>query len=138
MSHELRQASPQSGLGAPGVSVASALNANVLVLNRYYQAIRVINVRRAFSLLCRELAEVIHIEKDSAGESRACPRRDLENRERIQVPTLRMTNPSTSSKVAYDATVQFAWIFPVMRRDTLDFNSRRYNRITLLFVAPRR
>ena len=40
---------------------ASALNANVLVLNKFYQAIRVINVRRAFSLLCRDLAEVIHI-----------------------------------------------------------------------------
>ncbi|MBC8106496.1 MAG: HNH endonuclease, partial [Anaerolineae bacterium] len=39
---------------------------NVLVLNKYYQAIRVINVRRAFSLLCRELAEVIHIENDAA------------------------------------------------------------------------
>src|ERR1700683_3277875 len=53
-----------------GNSVASALNANVLVLKRFYQAIRVINVRRAFSLLCRELAEVIHIESDAAGQSR--------------------------------------------------------------------
>src|ERR1700733_15686151 len=69
MSHEIRPASPQLGSGA-SLSVASALNANVLVLNRYYQAIRVINVRRAFSLLCRELAEVVHIEKDARGESR--------------------------------------------------------------------
>ena len=45
-------------------AVSSALSANVLVLNKYYQAIRVINVRRAFSLLCRDLAEVIHIEED--------------------------------------------------------------------------
>jgi 5-methylcytosine-specific restriction endonuclease McrA len=52
------------------VSPALALNANVLVLNRFYQAIRVINVRRAFSLLCRDLAEVIHIETDSAGQSK--------------------------------------------------------------------
>ena len=48
---------------------ASALNANVLVLNKFYQAIRVINVRRAFSLLCRDLAEVIHIENDAEGKS---------------------------------------------------------------------
>jgi 5-methylcytosine-specific restriction endonuclease McrA len=34
----------------------------VLVLNRHYMAIRVVNVRRAFSLLFRELAEVVHIE----------------------------------------------------------------------------
>ena len=35
-----------------GAGVA-ALSANVLVLNKFYQAIRVVNVRRAFSLLCR-------------------------------------------------------------------------------------
>ncbi|CAN5678603.1 HNH endonuclease [soil metagenome] len=49
----------------PAGAVASALSHNVLVLNKHYQAIRVINVRRAFSLLCRELAEVIHIETDA-------------------------------------------------------------------------
>jgi 5-methylcytosine-specific restriction endonuclease McrA len=59
-------------IGGPAGAVAvSALNANVLVLNRYYQAIRVINVRRAFSLLCKELAEVVHIEADEAtGQTR--------------------------------------------------------------------
>ncbi|MBX3415506.1 MAG: HNH endonuclease [Pirellulales bacterium] len=38
------------------------LGASVLVLNRLYVAVHVINVRRAFSLLFRELAEVIHLE----------------------------------------------------------------------------
>src|SRR5438477_12905431 len=52
-----------------GAGVA-ALSANVLVLNKFYQAIRVINVRRAFSLLCRELAEVVHIETDAQGQSK--------------------------------------------------------------------
>jgi len=47
-----------------------ALNANVLVLNKFYQAIRVINVKRAFSLLCREMAEVIHIETDARGQAK--------------------------------------------------------------------
>lgn len=47
--------------------LAPALSANVLVLNRMYQAIRVVNVRRAFSLLCRDLAEVIHIEPAADG-----------------------------------------------------------------------
>ena len=54
---------------AYGGGAVPALSHNVLVLNRFYQAIRVINVRRAFSLLCRELAEVIHIETDAAGKS---------------------------------------------------------------------
>jgi 5-methylcytosine-specific restriction endonuclease McrA len=46
-----------------------ALSANVLVLNKFYQAIRVINVKRAFALLCKELAEVVHIESDAAGKT---------------------------------------------------------------------
>src|SRR5438309_4308581 len=57
------------GAGA-GVSQCPALSANVLVLNKYYQAIRVVNVRRAFSLLCRDMAEVVHIETDARGQSK--------------------------------------------------------------------
>ena len=38
---------------------ASVLNTNVLVLNRFYMAIRVINVRRALTLLYRQCGEVI-------------------------------------------------------------------------------
>ncbi|TWT86755.1 HNH endonuclease [Pseudobythopirellula maris] len=46
------------------MSMAShaSLNASVLVLNRQYMAVHVVDVRRAFALLLRELAEVIHIE----------------------------------------------------------------------------
>lgn len=42
-----------------------ALQASVLVLNRSYMAIHVVNVRRAVALLCRDLAEVIHLENGS-------------------------------------------------------------------------
>src|SRR5689334_24158783 len=55
-----------SGAGA----ASSALGCNVLVLNKFYQAIRVVNVKRAFSLLCRQLAEVVHIETDAKGQSK--------------------------------------------------------------------
>ena len=41
----------------------AALACSVLVLNRLYMAVHVVNVRRAFGLLCRELAEVIHLEE---------------------------------------------------------------------------
>jgi 5-methylcytosine-specific restriction endonuclease McrA len=44
------------------IAQTSGLACNVLVLNRNYLAIRVINVKRAFSLLFREMAEVIHLE----------------------------------------------------------------------------
>ena len=42
--------------------MSPALSASVLVLNRSYLAIHVVNVRRAFALMLRELAEVIHVE----------------------------------------------------------------------------
>lgn len=43
---------------------AGALDSSVLVLNRLYMAIHIVSVRRAFSLLCRELAEVVHIDDE--------------------------------------------------------------------------
>jgi hypothetical protein len=41
----------------------SGLDCNVLVLNKHYMAIRVVGARRAFSLLFRELAEVVWLEE---------------------------------------------------------------------------
>lgn len=43
----------------------SPLDSSVLVLNRFYMAIRVIDVRRAMTLLYRDCAEVITIENNS-------------------------------------------------------------------------
>ena len=41
----------------------SALDCSVLVLNKHYMAIRIVGARRAFSLLCRDLAEVVSLEQ---------------------------------------------------------------------------
>ena len=49
----------------PPVAAASALNSHVLVLNRLWMAIRVVDARRAFSLLSRDLAEVIRVDDGS-------------------------------------------------------------------------
>jgi len=43
----------------------SGLNCSVLVLNKHYMAIRIVGARRAFSLLCRDLAEVVSFERGS-------------------------------------------------------------------------
>jgi 5-methylcytosine-specific restriction endonuclease McrA len=43
-------------------SANSALSSSVLVLNRSYVAVRIVDVRCAFVLLYRQVAEVIHIE----------------------------------------------------------------------------
>ncbi len=40
----------------------SALDTPVLLLNRSYAALRIITARRAFTLLCKSLAEVVHVE----------------------------------------------------------------------------
>ena len=47
----------------PAAASPSPLQASVLVLNRLYLAVHVVDVRRAVGLLCRELAEVIHFEE---------------------------------------------------------------------------
>jgi len=46
-----------------GAEVTLGLDSNVLVLNRHYMAVRVVGARRAFSLLFRELAEVVAYEE---------------------------------------------------------------------------
>src|SRR6202030_4258456 len=43
-------------------SHSSALDASVLVLNKLFMAIHIISVRRAFCLLCKDLAEVVSLE----------------------------------------------------------------------------
>jgi len=46
------------------VATASVLDSSVLVLNKLYLPIHVVSARRAFSMLCREVAEVIHLDDD--------------------------------------------------------------------------
>jgi len=43
-------------------NVNSALDASVLVLNKLFMAVHIISVRRAFCLLCKDLAEVVNLE----------------------------------------------------------------------------
>src|SRR5262245_58049745 len=44
-------------------SGSSALDASVLVLNKLFMAVHIITVRRAFCLLCKDLAEVVSLEE---------------------------------------------------------------------------
>lgn len=53
--------------GAGGVGGLSALDYKVLVLNKAFVAVRVISAKRAFCLLMKEIAEVIHVEESEAG-----------------------------------------------------------------------
>jgi 5-methylcytosine-specific restriction endonuclease McrA len=55
---------PQGVMGGMAAlsGVVSALDYKVLVLNKAFVAVRVISAKRAFSMLSREIAEVIHVE----------------------------------------------------------------------------
>lgn len=44
------------------VARTGSLDLSVLVLNKLYMAVHIVSVRRAFTLLCKELAEVVSIE----------------------------------------------------------------------------
>ena len=46
------------------LSMGAALDEPVLLLNRLYAAVRIVSARRAFSLLCKQLAEVIAVEEE--------------------------------------------------------------------------
>lgn len=48
--------------GSELIAQGSGLDARVLVLNKLYVAIRVVSARRAFTMLCRDMAEIIHVE----------------------------------------------------------------------------
>ena len=48
--------------GAMTAGAYTALDASVLVLNKMFMAVHVISVRRAFCLLCKDLAEVVSLE----------------------------------------------------------------------------
>ena len=49
-----------TGATMPATVPAGALGLSVLVLNRSFVAVHITNVRRAITLLFRQLAEVVH------------------------------------------------------------------------------
>lgn len=56
-----------AGGGVISSSEASGLHSKVLVLNRGYAAMRIVSAKRAFCLLARNIAEVIHVDLNSDG-----------------------------------------------------------------------
>ncbi|KAA0216006.1 MAG: HNH endonuclease [Leptolyngbya sp. PLA3] len=66
MRHEAPGTDLHDGQGAAGAAAIAAdlgLDSKVLVLNRVYVALRVITARRAFALLVRDAAEIVHVEQ---------------------------------------------------------------------------
>ncbi|MCE9589397.1 MAG: HNH endonuclease [Planctomycetes bacterium] len=92
-------------------ATASSLNAHVLVLNRLWMAVRVTDARRAFSLVVRDLAEVVHVNDgqytsfnfDSWAElSTARARFDNQHYEWVRTVRMHLAVPKVIRLLGYD------------------------------------
>lgn len=54
--------SEDAAAGSAGGVASCPLDSKVLVLNKMYMAVRVVSAKRAFTLLAREIAEVVHVD----------------------------------------------------------------------------
>jgi 5-methylcytosine-specific restriction endonuclease McrA len=92
-------------------ALASALDARVLVLNRLYGAIRVVDARRAFTLLCKQVAEIVSVENgtyvnyslQSWAEAAEFQREfEHEQHDWIRTPSVVMAVPKIIRLLGYD------------------------------------
>ncbi len=102
-----------------------SLEASVLVLNKLFMAVHIISVRRAFCLLCKDLAEVIHFEDGQfstydfeswreVSEFRAEHFPEEDHEDWIRTPTSRIQVPRVIRLRTYDK----------MPKHTVKFNRR--------------
>ena len=101
-----------------------ALDASVLVLNKMFMAVHVISVRRAFCLLCKDLAEVVALEEGAfatydfatwqeVSAYRAANFRQ-EDDDWVRTPTSEILSPRVIRLLGYDK----------MPKQTVKFNRR--------------
>ena len=92
-------------------ALASGLDARVLVLNRLYGAIRVVDARRAFTLLCKQVAEIVSVENgtyvnyslQSWAEAAEFQREfEQEQHDWIRTPSLVIAVPKIIRLLGYD------------------------------------
>ena len=103
---------------AAGESLASS----VLVLNRTYSAVHVIGVKRAFSLLCRELAEVIHIEDGTYANY------DFASWREVSEARARFKEPQQDWIRAVNFEIQVPRVLRLLTYDRMPKQTIRFNR----------
>ena len=100
-----------------------ALESSVLVLNKFFAAVHIVNAKRAFAMLCKESAEVVSIDDgqynsydftswvDVSAFKAECELPDEERYESIKTFSLEIRIPKIIRLVVYDklpkATVKF-------------------------------
>jgi 5-methylcytosine-specific restriction endonuclease McrA len=103
-----------------------ALSASVLVLNRLYMAVHVVGVRRAFGLLCRDLAEVIHLEDGSFANY------DFQSWRDVSELRAEFKQPNEDWIRAVTFEIQVPRVIRLLFFDRLPRRSLRLNRHTVL------
>jgi 5-methylcytosine-specific restriction endonuclease McrA len=102
------------------------LAASVLVLNRLYMAVHVVGVRRAFGLLCREIAEVIHFEEGRFANY------DFHAWREISELKAEFKQPNEDWVRAVNFEIQVPRVIRLLSYDRLPKRSLRLNRHTIL------
>ena len=100
----------------------SPLSASVLVLNRFYVAVHVITARRAFSMLFRELVEVVHIEEGQYANY------DFESWREISELKAEFKEPHEDWICAVNFEIQAPRIVRLLRYDRQPRSGPRFNR----------
>lgn len=102
------------------------LASNVLVLNRFYIAVHVVNVRRSLTLLYRELAEVIHLENGQYANY------DFESWLVISELQTDEKQPYADWILAVNFELQVPRVIRLLQYDRIPRQSLRFNRRNLL------
>lgn len=96
--------------------MADVLNSSVLVLNKHYHPVNIINARRAFCMLWNDIAEVVTYEdsvycqydfKSWAEVSEAQRRRDNPDLDWVRTPRLSLIIPRIVRLLAYDKMLTY-------------------------------
>ena len=103
-------------------TIPDPLGASVLVLNRFYVAIHVINVRRAFGLLFRDLAEVVHLEEGQYANY------DFESWREISELKSQFKTPDEDWIKAVNFEIQVPRVIRLLCYDRLPKQTIRFNR----------
>ncbi len=100
----------------------SPLSSSVLVLNRLYMAVHVVSVRRAFGLLFRELAEVIHVEQGQYANY------DFESWREISELRAAIKEPNDDWIRSVNFEIQVPRVIRLLTYDRLPKQAIRFNR----------
>ena len=135
------------------MTIIHSIDEKVLVLNRGYAAIRVIPARRAFTLLCRQVAEIISIEdgqyynyglRDWIDVAQLQREFEPEQHRWVQLPSIEIAIPKVIRLLMYDKFIK-----PEVRLTRRNLYARDKNRcqycgkrfsasdLTLAHIVPR-